>query len=72
MDYPIYPECRLCLSCKMNRVPDTRVVKKNGKRWMIITCRCCRMQDIEPAGPPMKVFKGGHFIDDTEFDENHD
>lgn len=72
MDYPIYPESRLCLNCKMNRVPDTKVVKKDGKRWMILTCRVCKMKDIEPAGPPMKIFKGGYFIDDTELDENND
>lgn len=56
----------------MTRIPETEIVKKNGKRWLILTCRICKMKDLEPAPPPNKIFKGGHFVDDTEFDKNHD
>ncbi len=72
MDYPIYPETRLCENCKHTRVPDTKIVKKRGKRWLILRCRICKLQDIELAGPPMRIFKGGRFIEDTELEEDQD
>lgn len=70
--FPFFTDSRLCLNCRNNRIPDTKIVRKNGKRWVIYQCRMCKMQDIEPAGPPVKIFKNGKFIDDTDFDENQD
>lgn len=61
-----------CPKCNLARIPDVRIVRKNGKRWKIIECRICRMKDLEPAPKPSKVFRGGHFVDDTEWDEVQD
>lgn len=67
-----YLEPRKCDSCKMTRIPDSEIVKKAGKRWLILTCRVCKLKDIEPAPKPIKIFKNGSFVDDTEFDKNQD
>lgn len=59
-------ETRKCTSCGMERVPDSKIVKKAGKRWMIYQCRICRMQDIEKAPPPIKIWKDGAFVEQEE------
>jgi hypothetical protein len=41
------PTSRQCTSCKMIRLPEREIAVKDGKTWIIYTCRICKTKDIE-------------------------
>lgn len=69
MSYPLYPEPRICLSCKFERIPNAKRVKDGEKYWVIYQCPMCKMRDIEPYKPRM-LYSDGKFRPETIYDDD--
>ena len=67
----MYPQPRLCPSCRMERLPDERIVKEGRKKYVVYYCRVCKHSDIEryEEKPRIKFWDGSHFVDEVAYDE---
>lgn len=65
------PENWKCSQCKLDRIPDVRIVRKNKKCWIIYTCRICKLKDIDTY-TPAKLWNGWKFIDEVVIDEDEE
>ncbi len=61
----MYTEPVKCSSCGNTRIPETRIEKQGRKKWLILKCRICHQQDIEPY-VPVKLWNGLKFVEDPD------
>lgn len=69
----MYPS-RVCPACKLDRIPDEKVVKQGKIKYVIYKCKACHMQDIERYAdrPRVKYWNGTEFSEDGGPDRGDD